>query len=286
MRSRSKAREKRIIPILIIIFIVIIIVSALLIWYILSNNYITIENIDNSASNVSDSVVNNGRTLIVNNIIVGGVNEKSWISSQKIYEKNKDKDSIDIDMYNNNSMLGTYKTATLKKYENAVVYTTTTKVPQPENYIAIESADKNINVNKMTKLEPTKQDEKHVKEALGKYKLLNNTVKITEVYETYITGGSDKIICALSEKSGMFGTYSAVVYVSGSKAKLIKYSYVKNVKSSSTWPIYSAKFSIDINGDGLSELVLQETTENAVSYSIVELKNNEFYQVLKTTILI
>jgi len=41
---------------------------------------------------------------------------------------------------------------------------------------------------------------------------------------------------------------------------------------------------MDIDGDGFSEIILQETYTNSLSYSIMKYINNKFYQVLKTTI--
>lgn len=284
-KKPSLKLNRKLMPVLVITFVVVIIISAVIIWYILSNNYITVENIDKSADTVSDATVKDAASVIVNGVVLGGYSENSWVSSMKIYDKNKSTSNLDIEMYSSTGLLGSFKTASFKKYENEVAYTTTTKVPTPENYIAIEKTEDIRTFSKISETAATKQDEKYVKQALGKYKLLNNTVKITEVYEARVKNNEDRIICAVSKKSGIFGAYSAVIYVSNSEAKVVKYSYVKDEKNSTTWPVYSLKFVIDINCDGMSELVIQETTENTVSYSVMELKTDKFYQVLKATLI-
>lgn len=156
------------------------------------------------------------------------------------------------------------------------------------NYIAISTNDNISNILPgMTKLEVTDEDEKYVKEAIGSYKLINGSVKVLEVYATNINGVTDKIICATSEKANLFGVYSVVVYVTNGKAYLVKYSYVRDTDNSDRWPVYSLQFVMDLNGDSKPEIVLQETTGNDTSYSVLELReNNMFYEVLNTTIAI
>lgn len=139
----------------------------------------------------------------------------------------------------------------------------------------------------MTKLPATKDDEKYVKEAIGAYKLVNGSVKVLEVYTTNINSLTDKIICATSENTNILGAYSAVVYVTENKAHLVKYSSVRDTNNSDMWPIYSLQFVIDLNNDNKPEIVLQETTGNNTSYSVLELREkNMFYEVLRATVAI
>ena len=137
----------------------------------------------------------------------------------------------------------------------------------------------------MTKLEATKDDEKYVKDAIGSYKLVNGSVKVTEVYLTNINQTTDKIICATSKSANMLGVYSAVIYVTGNEAYLVKYSYVRDTDNADRWPIYSLQFVMDLNNDEKPEIVLEEITGNDVKYSVLELRdNNVFYEVLSAKV--
>ena len=51
----------------------------------------------------------------------------------------------------------------------------------------------------------------------------------------------------------------------------------------SDWPIYSFKFVGDINEDGTSEIVIQETKEFEVIYDILEYRNGKFVEVLSAS---
>lgn len=99
-------------------------------------------------------------------------------------------------------------------------------------------------------------------------------------------GENGKIICATSDGKNKFGVYSVVIYSTGKTAKIIKYNYVKDINSSVDWPIYSLKFVYDLNMDGISEIVIQETNEYEIKYSVMEYKNNKFYEVLSEKIKI
>lgn len=285
MRNRINNKIRIIIPILIIFFTLIIVSGILFLWYALSGNYITIENKDNSSENATVSDAANSDIIIVNGIVVGASNGSKWVSAKKYYEANSNKTQIEVDVLGTNSKYGTYKTASIKKYNNSVIYTTITKDGMPNSYLAIASKDGTNVFPGMTKLEVTEQDEKYVKDAIGSYKLINGSVKVLEVYGTNINNVSDKIICATCKKANVLGAYSAVVYVTNNKAYLVKYSYVRDTKNSDRWPIYSLQFVMDLNKDLKPEIILQEITGNDTSYSVLELRQqNEFYEVLRTTI--
>ena len=93
-------------------------------------------------------------------------------------------------------------------------------------------------------------------------------------------GDSGKIICATSNSKSKLGVYSVIVYSTGKRVDIIKYCYVKDVKRSVDWPIYSLKFVYDLNSDGISELIVQETNEFEIKYSVIEKRNNKFYEVI------
>ena len=150
-----------------------------------------------------------------------------------------------------------------------------------EEYIAIIKSDTNIMTRKLTKIGSSENDEMYVKKALGKYRLFNNTVKVIEVYEGYLeTDQKTRIISAISKGDSKLGVYSVVVAVKGNDARIVKYSYVKNTESSVNWPVYSIKFACDLNKDDKYEIVLQEAKETKMKYSILENKNNKYYEVI------
>jgi len=278
-------KRKIVLPILIIFFVIIILSGVLFLWYTLSGNYITIENIDNNAKNATTQEAADSDVIIVNGIILGGVKDNKWISAEKFYEANSNKPELEVDLFGENATYGTYKTASIKKHNKSIIYTTIAKDGIPENYLALSAQDNVKIFPGMTKLEPTSEDEKYVKEAIGSYKLINGSVKVVEVYGTNINNIADKIICATSKKANILGAYSAVVYVNSDKAHLVKYSYVRDTEDSDRWPVYSLKFIMDLNNNNKPEIVLQETTGNDTTYSVLELRdNNEFYQVLSSTI--
>lgn len=278
--------KRRIILLLLVIcFALIILLGILFLWYTLSGNYITIENVDNASENATISEATNSNAIIVNGIVLGGANGSKWVSAEKFYDANSNKAELEVDLFSENAKYGTFKTASLKKYDKSVVYTTIAKEGIPGDYLALTSQDNTKVLPGMTNLVITDEDEKYVKEAIGSYKLINGSVKVTEVYGTNINNIADKIICATCEKANILGAYSAVVFVTSDKAYLVKYSYVRDTEDSDRWPVYSLKFVIDLNNDTKPEIIVQETTGNDTKYSVLELRdNNKFYEVLSSTI--
>lgn len=280
-----KTNKRFLLPILAILFIVIIISCVLFLFYTFSGNYITLYNDAKGKDNITTEDAKNANIIIINNLVLGGTHNEKWVSHNEFYEAQGSIPEFEVTLFSENKSYGKYKTASLKRYNNSVVYTTVAKENLPNKYIAL-SSNKNYGIMPgMTKLEPTKDDEKYVKEAIGSYDLINGSVKVTSVYATNINQASDKIICATSSKANFLGVYSAVVYVSQNTAHLVKYSYVRDTSDSDRWPVYSLEFVMDLNNEGKPEIILQETTGNDASYSVLELREeNKFYEVLKTTV--
>ncbi len=275
--------KKKFIPIVIIISILVIVSVVLFLIYTFSGNYISYGAVDTTAESATLSDAKDANIIIVNGIVVGGNKDGRWINADKMYEINKNLESIEVNMFSENKMYGVYNTASLKKYKSDVIYTTLAKDNLPSSYLA-QSSNASTNMPGMTKLDAESEDENYVKEALGSYKIINNTVKITESYFTNIKFNSDKIICAVSAKKSIFGAYSAVVYVNNKKATLVKYTYVKDTNNANRFPVYSLKYVKDLNEDDVPEIVLEEVTGNDVSYSVLELRQNKFYQVLNASV--
>ena len=84
------------------------------------------------------------------------------------------------------------------------------------------------------------------------------------------------------------GAYSALVVYDEltKKSQCIKYNYVRNVKDAKDFGIISLKFVLDANGDGTDEIIIQETKEFEVIYSVFENIKGKYYLVLSSEISI
>lgn len=285
-KQSASIRKQKLVFSLIIVLIAIIIILVALFLYLNSQNYISYgpEDVTELGETVEKSVAQNANAIILNNVLLGGVKDTKWVSAKNMYD-NVSLTGTEITMYSNDGLLGTYETSKFKD-SDSFYYTKTTKYPEPDEYIAVNAKNASPILFTLDSIDVTEEDEKTVRKALGKYRLLNGTIKIVEAYQTSFNEGKlGKLYSVTSDGKNMFGVYSAVIFVSSEHTELIKYSYVKDTKLSSGWPVYSIKYVIDLNGDGKNELVLQETTANAVKYVVEELKNNfEFHEVLKVSI--
>lgn len=280
MRKTNKKKNNKIIP-LVILLAAILLLSLVFLIYIYTQNYVTVEYINKAK--VSSDDVTSVSPVIINNVVVGGVSDKGkWLSKDNLYGKANISKGTEIDMYNVSGKMGTFEIYSVSKdNEKGITYAVPLKDIMEEEYIAISKSDNNAMKRALSKIEPSEKDEKYVKKALGKYRLLNNTVKVHEVYEGYFdTNEKTRVISATSEGDSRLGVYSVVVAVKGDKADIIKYSYVKNTESSINWPVYSIKFACDLNNDDRYELVLQEARETTMKYSILEYKKEKYYEVI------
>lgn len=275
-------KTKRIIPLIILLTLVLAISIAVLA-YIYTQNYITIEYIDKSASKVKTEDISSVNPIIINNVLVGGVTDKDkWVTKENMSSKLNISKGTEIDMYSQKGKMGTFETYSVSEdKKNNITYILPLKTIANQEYIAIGNKEQNIMIREMKKSESTDADKDSVKKALGKYRLLNNTIKIIEVYDVYLTEDKNtRIISATSSGKNTFGVYSAVVAVSQDKCNIVKYSYVKNTESSVNWPVYSIKFACDLNNDNKYELIIQEARERSMKYSILENRKDKYYEVL------
>ena len=277
-------KTRRLIPIYIAIFAVIIISSVSFLIYTFSGNYFNYVNIDNSAETVTDTLAKGSDIIIVNGIVVGAVKDGKWVSAKSYYDANGSEGNIEINLYSDDKLYGTFLTAMLKTTKEGTIYTTIAKEMLPEEYLAVSSKiPKVYDYKKQT--ETTELDIKDVKKALSGYSFLNNSVNVTSVYTAKIDNTDVKFICATAKKANLLGVYSAVIFVSKGNAELVKYSHVRDTKASDRWPVYDIKYIQDLNGDGTSEIILQEVTGSDVKYTVMELRDNSnFYQVLSESI--
>lgn len=285
-KQNANIRKQKLIFSLIVVLVVVLIILVALFLYLNSQNYISYgpEDVTAVSETVEKSTAQNASVVILNNVLLGGVNGTQWVSAKAMYD-NVSMTGTEITMFSNDGMLGTYETSKFKE-NSSYYYTKTTKYPEPDEYIAVDTKNISPVLYELDKIEVSEEDEKTVKKALGKYNLLNGSVKIVEAYQTsFYEGKLGKLYSITSNGKNMFGVYSAVIFASSEHTEVIKYSYVKDTKLSTGWPVYSIKYVIDLNGDGKNELILQETTANAVRYVVEELKNSfEFKEVLKVSI--
>ena len=286
--SKDNLKKRRFDKFLIILLAIIIILSLSLLIYILLNNNITYEKVDDSAKFISNDETANSTPIIVDNVLIGGLYDKKWVSAEKYYLGATNKSDIEIDVYNKTGKKGAYNIESISKGDTTTVYSITTNTNLVDEYFAIP---KNDSANAMLipakkRSNITEEEIKNVEKALGIYRLFNTTVKITEVYDISLSQGNNgMLIFATNQVGKSFGVYSAVVYVDNqNKPTLIKYSYVRDKNNASNWPIYSFKFTGDLNLDGTYEIIIQETKEFEVKYDVIEYNNKKFKEVLSTVI--
>lgn len=285
-KVNKNIKKQKIAFLLIMLLIILLIILAALFFYLNSQSYINKGPINATEDNnlVDDVTAKNASAIILNNVLLGGVNDKTWIGAEKMYGVLSE--NTELDMYSAKGLLGTYNTSLFKE-ANQYYYTKTTKYPEPEEYIGLQTNSK-VSFSPMDKIQTDEKDIANVKQALGKYILLNGSVRINEAYQVRFRDGElGKIYSVTSNGKNIFGVYSAIVYSYAGNSVLIKYSYAKDAEYATAWPVYSIKYVMDLNCDGINELILQETTANAVRYVVDEMvKKDVFMEVLKVSIKI
>lgn len=285
--SKNSSKKRTLLKFLIGLLVVFLVLSVALLVYILLNNNITYEKYNEDAKFVSEDVAKNSTPIIMDNVLVGGVYDKKWVSSDRYYLNSTNKSNLEIDVYSKTGKKGKYELTSVSQASSKTVYSAITNTNLIDEYFAIAKSDTSaMNVAAKKRQTVTENEIKMVKKALGIYRLFNTSVKITEVYDISLSQGENfTLIFATNEVGKSTGVYSAVVCVDNmNKAKLVKYSYVRDKDKAADWPIYSLKFVADLNLDGINEIVLQETKEFEVKYSVLEYEKNEFKEVIGAVI--
>lgn len=287
--SKTKLVGKRWMFVAIIVLIILLIAGISYTVYINKTNNIVYENINEDSSSVSDNIASQSTPILINNIILGGVYDSKWVSMDRYYFKSVNKETYDIDIFTRKGKSGTFKLRSVDKSSDGLVaYATTTRTNYNDEYFAVKA--ESTTTAKMDKInldnEGTEVYKNYVKKALGIYGILNSSIKIREVYEVALVPGEiSYIITATNDGKTNNGVYSAVIFVNRfNEVNLIKYNYVKDVNNSSNFGIYTTKFIADLNGDKKCEIILQETKEFNTKYSVMELKNNKFYEVISAIV--
>ncbi|MDD3304474.1 MAG: hypothetical protein PHP54_06140 [Clostridia bacterium] len=289
--SKTELKKKRWIKVLITFLLLILVLGIALLVFVGLKKQVNIEKISNVAKERSDEVVEKSTPIIINNLVVGAVYNKEWVASESYYFRNNTKSStIDLDIYNLTGKKGKFKLTTMTKDAvTGALYAKTDNTNTYDEFIAIASTNNNIMNNAPTKqINITENDINVVKKSLGFLTLFNNSVKITEIYNIVLNmEHRGRIIFVTSEVGKSNGGYSAVIYEDmNKKTTVIKYSFAKDLKNAPEWPIYSFRFTADLNEDGMNEIIIQETKEFKMKYDVIEYKDNKFSEVLSTEIKI
>lgn len=287
--KKNSNRRRNILKLFMSILLVIVILGISAIVYLAFNNNVSKFLVDNSAKNVSNEEAKNATPIIVNNILLGGVYNEKFVSVDKYFFNSTNKTGTKINLYTKDSKIGEYEISSIKK-DNVLptVYVATSKENLTYEYFATISS-KNTNYKEFVETESNDDDIKRVKDSLGLYKILNTSINIHKVYDTTIKDGNKvRVILATNEPNKSIGAYSTIVIYDEftNTVKCVKYNYVRNKKDSSDFGIISLKFVADFNNDGTNELVIQETREFEVIYSVYTYKNGEYYEVLSSSMKI
>lgn len=285
--SKNKLKKKSFLKIIFVLLILLLIAGITILIIANGKDVLTIGEISDKADNVSEDVARNSKPIIIDNVIVGAVYNNEFVSVDKYLSYSSSKVNTEVNVYTQKGRSGTFKISSINK-KDTYTQAVTSSLNVSEEYIALPSSDVSAMPIMPVKVEVTDEDYEAVKSALGKYRLLNNSINISSVYDVSINlDNTYKIICATSSDNDK-GIYSAVIFTNANftKSKIIKYSYIKDKSNSSYWPIYSFEFAGDLNSDGNSEIIIREVNEFEVKYDVLEYDKNldNFVEVLSAVV--
>ena len=286
--SKDKLIRKRWIKFLIILLIVIIVSLISLVIYINVINHFVYDDINNDAIHISDEKAQESTPIILNNIVIGAVYKNEWTSCTRYYNKSKIKEKTEMELFTSKGKAGVFNLEVVNQINgNVVGFTNSTN--RISEYIAIIK-NENYNYLPMTKIVDyeSKADDYNskIKEALGLYNILNDSIQINNVYEACINAGENVTLLEVtSSKENKNGAYSTLIMIDGKgNPSVVKYNYIKNRDKAEDFKIYNIKFVLDLNNDLKNELVIQEVDEFETKYSVLEYRNNKFVTVLNEVI--
>lgn len=284
--SKGKLKLKRAMMALVFLFVALLIAGLVLLFAFCLKDNIEICEEKNDAVNVSDDVAANSQPIIIDNLVVGATYNSRWVSANKYYLKSNFKSDVELSVYNKDTRAGVYKIKELYTSDDSV-FVNTTYPNYIDEYFALPSSDNYALISQFKEAQYEEKDIEYVKDALGIYKVYNNTMSIKKVYNGYINIDTPvRLITVNSTNKGAFGgIYNAVIiaYPNDNKAQLVQYNYTKDFENADDYPLSSVEFLADFNGDGNSELILREVTEFNVTYNIFEYQDGKYFKVLSET---
>ncbi len=281
--SKGQLKFKRIGIFLAFLFVAILVCSLVMLFGFCLKDEVTVTATSSDASKVSDDIAQNSMPIVIDNLLVGGLYNNTWVSSSKYYLKSANKANVDINVYTKEKKAGTYILKDVYTYGDSV-FINTSYTNYIDEYFAVPFNNYSL-ISQFSNAEIQEQDYSYVKRALGTKRIFNSSINILGVYTAYIDATDNiRLICVSSSSKGSFGgVYSAIIVVVNGKPSILQYSYIKNIDNALDFPLYSVEFVADLNGDGKSEIVTREVTEFNVTYNVFEFKNSKFTRVLSET---
>lgn len=281
--SKGQLKFKRIGIFLAFLFVAVLVCSLVMLFGFCMKDEVTVTATSSDASKVSDDIAQNSMPIVIDNLLVGGLYNNTWVSSSKYYLKSANKANVDINVYTKEKKAGTYILKDVYTYGDSV-FINTSYTNYIDEYFAVPFNNYSL-ISQFSNAEIQEQDYSYVKRALGTKRIFNSSINILGVYTAYIDATDNiRLICVSSSSKGSFGgVYSAIIVVVNGKPSILQYSYIKNIDNSLDFPLYSVEFVADLNGDGKSEIVTREVTEFNVTYNVFEFKNSKFTRVLSET---
>ena len=185
--SKEELVRKRWTKYLIIFFIIVITMCLGLIVYIYVTNYFIYDKVNNDAIHVTDEKAEKSTPIILNNVVIGAVYKNEWVSSARYYNMSKIKEQTELELFTLKGKAGTFNLELVKQVNSNVVGLTNS-TNRISEYVATFK-NENYNYLPMVKLDNYKIKEEEyqskIKDALGLYNILNNSIKITNVYENW-----------------------------------------------------------------------------------------------------
>lgn len=284
--KKNTSKKRSILKFFIAMLVFIIVLGITAIIYIAVNNDVTYVVTSDISKDVSDDEAKMSTPIIVNNLLFGGVYNKKFVSLEKYYLHSNNKKDFEILMYGNDGKIGEYKISNIyKSSNNNTVNVTTSKENLILEYYATEKKNTNA-LNKLIEVSANSNDLEISKKAIGLYRILNTSMKVSKVYETNIYGTNKiRIISVTSEPKKGMGAYSALIAYDTytKKATCIKYNYVRNKNKSENFGILCVKFVCDLNSDGVNEIIIQDTKEFNTKYSIMKYEKGKYVEILSST---
>lgn len=281
--SKGQLKFKRIGIFLAFLFVAVLVCSLVMLFGFCLKDEVTVTATSSDASKVSDDIAQNSMPIVIDNLLVGGLYNNTWVSSSKYYLKSANKANVDINVYTKEKKAGTYILKDVYTYGDSV-FINTSYTNYIDEYFAVPFNNYSL-ISQFSNAEIQEQDYSYVKRALGTKRIFNSSINILGVYTAYIDATDNiRLICVSSSSKGSFGgVYSAIIVVVNGKPSILQYSYIKNIDNALDFPLYSVEFVADLNGDGKSEIVTREVTEFNVTYNVFEFKNSKFTRVLSET---
>lgn len=281
--SKGRMKLKRLMVVFAGLLVLMLISGIVLLFAFCFKDTITKVEISNVANEVSEDVAQNSLPIVIDNLVVGALYNNRWVSANKYWLKGTNKTDIDVAVYSLEDRAGKYKIRDVYTEADSV-FVNTSYPNYIDEYFATSVLDKYALSSQFVEVNVLDSDFSNAKKALGIYRLYNDSVSISKVYAGYVDANTPVRILAVNNSTrGAFGgIYSAIIAVfpNNNKAKIVAYSYTKDLVNTDEFPLHSVELMADLNGDDKCELITRSVTEFTASYNVFEYQNGKFVLVL------